>query len=140
MTDLDKDDDMKDTDGKDWTDMSILNTKPKLDCGVIDSCTILYHNEATSMGSMCTQTYMANMSGESPQKINEHMVTGFAVATATGTTPMNINNGNAPSTTIKSGGPPLRGPGQPTHQAKVLETIPRGPPANIAGAMEVDET
>ena len=59
---------MRNIDGEDWTDMLILDNKPKLDHGMIESGDIFNHNKVTSMGFTITNVYNANLAGNSPQK------------------------------------------------------------------------
>ena len=42
--DCDNDDDMQDIDGKGWIDLLILDAKPKLDLGNLDSGVVFDHN------------------------------------------------------------------------------------------------
>ena len=84
--------------------MLILDVKPKLDCGMIDSGIIFDHNEVTSMCSINTCVYIANLSGGRILRSNEQTVKGLAAATTTNTTPTDINGGCATSKTPTSGG------------------------------------
>mmetsp|Transcript_14629 Transcript_14629/g.26490 ORF Transcript_14629/g.26490 Transcript_14629/m.26490 type:complete len:187 (-) Transcript_14629:636-1196(-) len=90
--------------------MLILENEQKLNRGIMESGVIFNHDAATSMGSMTTKVYMANLAGNSPSKINANVVKDFSAATATRPAPMNTTPDNtAPSATTASRGTPATG-------------------------------
>ena len=58
-TDYD-DKDMKDMEGEDWIDLSILDAEMKLDIGNMDSEVVLDHDNGASTGSLTTRAYTNN--------------------------------------------------------------------------------
>ena len=61
MANYDSNNDMKDTEGEDWLDLSILDAKPTLvDLGNMDSGIIFDHGNRASMGLMMTNIYTNN--------------------------------------------------------------------------------
>ena len=54
------DDDMKAIHGEGWIDLLILDAKPKLDLGNMDSGIVFDHGSGASMGSLATRAHMNN--------------------------------------------------------------------------------
>ena len=55
FADYDRDDNMRYIEGEDWLDPSILDAKPKLNIGSMDSGIIFNHDDGASMGLMTTK-------------------------------------------------------------------------------------
>ena len=81
ITNYNEDDNVRDIDREDWTDMLVLDVKPKPDRELIELGIIFDHNEAAFMGSMITKVYMANLTGNSTQRSKTNVAQSFGAAT-----------------------------------------------------------
>ena len=102
-SDCNSDNDMRDIEGEDWIDLSILDAKPKLDLGNMDSGIIFDHDDGASMGSIPTRVYMNNNMAVITKKNGNMAVNGFTATTKLSSDPNdleNINDSN-PSTTTE---------------------------------------
>ena len=75
-TDYD-DKDMKDMEGEDWIDLSILDAEMKLDIGNMDSEVVFDHDNGASMGSLTTRAYMNNNMPGVVDQNGKTVVSGF---------------------------------------------------------------
>ena len=102
--DYNNNNDMEDTEGEDWLDLSILDAKPKLDLSNMNSDIIFYHNNGSPIGSMTTNVYMnTNMAGGTNQNGNT-VANGFAAAKKLSSVHNDVDNNNSsnPTETNKS--------------------------------------
>ena len=81
ITNYNEDDNVRDIDREDWTDMLVLDVKPKPDRELIELGIIFDHNEAAFVGSMITKVYMANLTGNSTQRSKTNVAQSFGAAT-----------------------------------------------------------
>ena len=77
----DSNDDMRYIKGEDWLDLLILDAKPKLDLGNMDSGIIFDHDDGASMGSIPTRVYMNNNMAVSTNKNGNTVINGYSATT-----------------------------------------------------------
>ena len=79
--DYDSDNNMKETTGEDWLDLSILDAEAKPDLVNMDSGIIFDHDDGASMDSMMTNIYMNNNMAIGTNKNGNTVVNGSLAAT-----------------------------------------------------------
>ena len=72
---------MRDIEGEDRLDLSILDAEPMLNLGNMDSGIIFDHDKGASMGSITTNVYINNNMAVSINKNVSMVVNGFSATT-----------------------------------------------------------
>ena len=98
---------MKDMEGEGRINLSILDTKPKLDLSNMDSGIVFDHDDGSSMGSLTTRAYINNSIAGDVNQNGSTVMNSFADATKLSTAPNNDAEGSSipPETTESKGGP-----------------------------------
>ena len=88
---------MRDIEGEDRLDLSILDAEPMLNLGNMDSGIIFDHDKGASMGSITTNVYINNNMAVSINKNVSMVVNGFSAATELISNSKKLNNSNIPN-------------------------------------------
>ena len=99
--------DVKYIKGEDWVDLLVLDAKPKLDLGNMDSGIIFDHDiNRASISSLTTRVYTNNNMAGGIFQNGSTVVSGFAATTKFSIAPTNDADGSSPPETNKSNGDP----------------------------------